>query len=317
MTAEKKAPSGARPSWVLDAKPKPVTPLPVPPRPGKPTSNKLGLLVGSGAVLLVVVGLLVFFLTRSPAAEQPMDAYLTAKSLLEQGKDMEAAAAVSRARKIASDPRHLELLGELEKEIEQAPRLKIAAQLLESKQYPAAGQVLREVIKTHPKSERAKTMLASLEAAQARAESTATRSAQPASSPSTTAPPLVVPSQPRHPARRPAGHPKQVAAPPSPAPAPAPAPAPTPAPAPAPSADHGQVRVEASEAATVYVDGKAAGRAPANLSLRPGMHTVEVRADRDGSVRAQRRVMVAAGMSSTVELKLKKKSIDSNNPYGE
>jgi hypothetical protein len=165
------------------------------------------------------------------------------------------------------------------------------------------------VIKAHPKSERTKMMLANLEVARARDESTAKVTTPLASTPSTTAP-LVVP--PRPPARRPPGPARRVVATPSPSPA-----LPTPTPALSPSADHGQVRVETNEPATVFVDGKPAGQTPANLSLRLGMHTIEVRADRDGNVRAQRRVMVAAGVASTVELKLKKKSIESNNPYGE
>lgn len=323
-------PAATRPTWVMSADP---VLGPTPPGVGPVASRRRAIVaVALGLVgAVVVAGGIAWVALRGP---DPMDLYLTAKGHVEQGEPTQALALVERGRREASDPRVIGLLTQLEREIAQAPRLKLAEQLLASRQLAEADHVLQEALKANPSSDRVHALLESVRAAtaeQARAEATRpdatprprlASEGQPATADAPTAAPRAPDAVGR--ARRAtlvrgrAG--VQERAQPKPAVLAA-APAVETPPGPPPGTTI--VRIRASEAAVVSVDGQPTGKTtPTTLYLAPGMHRLEAWGSSDPTLKTERRIMVTADAPVTVDLQLparapNRRTIETANPYGE
>lgn len=323
--------AATRPSWVMAADPVLEAPFPVGPRAASRRRVIVAVALGlCGAVVLG--GGIAWVVLAGPDA---MELYVRAKAHSDNGELTQALALVERGRRGARDPRVVALLTQLEGEISVAPRLKIAEQLRASGQVAAARLVLEQALKKHPESDRARALLESMRvAAVSNPRSKPPGDAVPAAprvadegQPSTAAAPVAaarsVPTVGR--ARRPPPT-RGRAAPPErsqprmtvPTPVTAEAEAP-----PGPPAGTTIVRVRASEASTLSVDGQASGKTtPATLYLAPGMHRVEARSAADPRLRVERRIMVLAEVPVAIELQLPsrvpaKGSIDTANPYRE
>ncbi|MBK6846881.1 MAG: hypothetical protein IPG96_04805 [Proteobacteria bacterium] len=325
-----RGPAATRPTWVMSADPARATTAPVAaPGVGR---RRVIVAVALGLVgAVVVAGGIAWVALRGP---DPMDLYLTAKGHVEQGEPTQALALIERGRREASDPRVIGLLTQLEGEIAQEPRLKIAKQLLASRQLAAAEQVLQEALKAYPSSDRARALLETVRAAtaeQARGEAARPVGAarpQPASAgpPATVDAPAAAPRGPAAagrsrraaPTRGRAGAPER-AQPNTPAIAAALAAEAPPGPPPGTTV----VQIRASETAVISVDGQATGKTtPTTLYLAPGMHRIEARGVADPTLKIERRIMVTADAPATVDLQLparapNKRTIETANPYGE
>lgn len=319
------APVAPRPSWVVAADPALGGRGPTRAAPG----GRRRVMVAVSAGLLgsvAVAGGLAWVFLRPPDA---MDLYLTAKAHMEKGEPTQALALIERGRHGASDPRVVALLTQLEREIALTPRLKIAEQLIASRQLTAAEQVLREALSVDPGSDRARAQLETVRATIAEEAQAAERRRAVAAPARPSSDRVPAPPTPAAPA---AGRGRRAAAgrgrggradrPEPRAPVAAPAASVSEAPVQPPPGTV-PVRIRASDAATLVVDGQATGKTtPATVYLAPGMHRVEARSVADPNLKSERRIMVAADAPAAVELQLParaptRRAIETVNPYGE
>ncbi|MBK8482615.1 MAG: hypothetical protein IPL40_15875 [Proteobacteria bacterium] len=335
-TATPKA-AATRPSWVMAADPALEAPFSVVPRAASRRRVIVAVAVGLfGAVVLG--GGIAWVLLGGPDA---MELYVRAKAHSDNGELTQALALVERGRRGASDPRVVALLTQLEREINVAPRLKIAEQLIASGQLAAARLVLQQALKKAPESDRARALLESTRAAVGDGPRSAPTgdaapagqgqgSAEEGQAPATAAPTATAPiattrslpavARPRRPpptrGRATMQERSQSRSAPTPVAAEMEAPS-------GPPPGTTVVRVRASEASTLSVDGQASGTTtPATLYLAPGMHRVEARGAADPTLRVERRIMVLAEVPVTIDLQLPsrvpaKRTIDPANPYRE
>lgn len=259
-------------------------------------------MAGAGTVVAVAV-LVLGMRTRPESKEDALTLYQVARELQQAGESTSALQMIERARAVAETPRALRQIEELAREIRAAPLLARARESIDKRDYEGARVQLESVFKEDPENEEAQLLMRIVQTSGRGDVSGAAATAAPRSRAEA---PAVVRERTSAEVDRPLAADRQPIA----------------TNGRSASAGHGAagngrraassggrrraaaLYVDSSEPATLYVDGARRGRTPGSLVLPPGTHLIELVSTRDPKLRANRRVVLAAGRSLTLRVEL-------------